>query len=304
MILGALLLSLSLPSTPPPSAALLSDFPPTAVASNTSPFDVSVDLKPLPPSLATRLSQSGTPTGPRPYFGARYYGSKIGRFTTTDPAYTIQDNLVDPQRWNKYAYARNNPLRYADPDGREVTYANGALQTYFGSLAAWSPAVRATLALYEGANNPNLFVGQAKDLGKEEGKDTGGGFTPTYGAFTTDSPPGSNKYPGLDGLSDAQIKDGLHLGSLMTSIALASGTIELRSDLSLNVTSMFRGKAEQQTLGIALHELGHADDAASKTLGFYRNAHNPAELAKHHDDRQVEKNANSFRDAALRDFPR
>ena len=52
------------------------------------------------------------------YFGARYYGSKIGRFTTVDPAYTIKENLVDPQRWNKYAYGRNNPLRYVDPDGR------------------------------------------------------------------------------------------------------------------------------------------------------------------------------------------
>jgi len=52
------------------------------------------------------------------YFGARYYGSKIGRFTTVDPVYTWQENLVDPQRWNRYAYARNNPLRYVDPDGK------------------------------------------------------------------------------------------------------------------------------------------------------------------------------------------
>jgi hypothetical protein len=28
--------------------------------------------------------------------------------------------LSDPQRWNKYAYTRNNPLRYVDPDGRET----------------------------------------------------------------------------------------------------------------------------------------------------------------------------------------
>ena len=35
------------------------------------------------------------------YFGARYYGSKIGRFTTVDPVYTWQENLVDPQRWNR-----------------------------------------------------------------------------------------------------------------------------------------------------------------------------------------------------------
>jgi RHS repeat-associated protein len=54
------------------------------------------------------------------YFGGRYYGSKVGRFTTVDPAYVLQENLIDPQRWNKYTYARNNPLRYNDPDGRLI----------------------------------------------------------------------------------------------------------------------------------------------------------------------------------------
>ncbi len=52
------------------------------------------------------------------YFGARYYRADIGRFTTIDPVYTWQENLVDPQRWNRYAYVRNNPLRWVDPDGR------------------------------------------------------------------------------------------------------------------------------------------------------------------------------------------
>jgi RHS repeat-associated protein len=52
------------------------------------------------------------------YFGARYYGSRIARFTTVDPVLTIRANLVDPQRWNRYAYAKNNPLRFIDPDGR------------------------------------------------------------------------------------------------------------------------------------------------------------------------------------------
>jgi RHS repeat-associated protein len=54
------------------------------------------------------------------YFGARYYGAKIGRFTTVDPVYTWNENLLDPQRWNRYAYVRNNPLRYTDPDGRVI----------------------------------------------------------------------------------------------------------------------------------------------------------------------------------------
>jgi RHS repeat-associated protein len=53
------------------------------------------------------------------YFGARYYASQTGRFTTVDPVLNVQAALTDPQRWNRYAYAMNNPLRYVDPDGRE-----------------------------------------------------------------------------------------------------------------------------------------------------------------------------------------
>jgi RHS repeat-associated protein len=54
------------------------------------------------------------------YFGARYYGARIGRFTTIDPLITQTENTLDPQRWNRFSYGRNNPLRYIDPDGREV----------------------------------------------------------------------------------------------------------------------------------------------------------------------------------------
>ena len=53
------------------------------------------------------------------YFGARYYGSKVGRFTATDPVMDLKASLVIPQKWNRYAYALNNPLKFVDPDGRE-----------------------------------------------------------------------------------------------------------------------------------------------------------------------------------------
>jgi RHS repeat-associated protein len=52
------------------------------------------------------------------YFGARYYRGNLGRFTTVDPMIKMKDALVDPQRWNRYAYGLNNPFRYIDPDGR------------------------------------------------------------------------------------------------------------------------------------------------------------------------------------------
>jgi len=60
------------------------------------------------------------------YVGARYYASRIGRFTTVDPGH-VGGNIFDPQSWNAYAYARNNPLRFVDPTGTEyeVRLGNG-----------------------------------------------------------------------------------------------------------------------------------------------------------------------------------
>lgn len=61
------------------------------------------------------------------YFGARYYGSRLARFTTVDPLMNFAENPSDPQRWNRYAYARGNPYRYVDPDGKDIRdAANGA----------------------------------------------------------------------------------------------------------------------------------------------------------------------------------
>jgi RHS repeat-associated protein len=76
-----------------------------------------------PPGQARRFTGKARDTETAlDYFGARYYGSKTGRFTTVDPSMTIRENTLDPQRWNRYAYGRNNPLRFVDPDGRDWLY--------------------------------------------------------------------------------------------------------------------------------------------------------------------------------------
>jgi RHS repeat-associated protein len=51
------------------------------------------------------------------YFAARYYSSLNGRFVRPDdPGYM---RLDDPQSWNLYTYAYNNPLRFVDPTGHD-----------------------------------------------------------------------------------------------------------------------------------------------------------------------------------------
>jgi RHS repeat-associated protein len=51
------------------------------------------------------------------YFGARYYASLAGRFQSADLP-VMDQHPANPQTWNLYAYARNNPLLFVDPDGR------------------------------------------------------------------------------------------------------------------------------------------------------------------------------------------
>jgi RHS repeat-associated protein len=55
------------------------------------------------------------------FFLARYYSGAQGRFTSVDPVSLKVPNSVliaDPQRWNSFTYALNNPLKNIDRDGR------------------------------------------------------------------------------------------------------------------------------------------------------------------------------------------
>lgn len=71
------------------------------------------------------------------YFGARYLRGRSGRFSSVDPRLVIQSALLEPQRWNRYAYAGNNPVRFVDPDGEDFwDFVNGvgdAIKSNFAS---------------------------------------------------------------------------------------------------------------------------------------------------------------------------
>jgi RHS repeat-associated protein len=72
-------------------------------------------------------------------FGARYYGSSLGRFMTPDWAAKPTDvpyaNFGNPQSLNLYSYVQNNPTTVGDPDGHDccddfLNFLGGVANTY------------------------------------------------------------------------------------------------------------------------------------------------------------------------------
>lgn len=57
---------------------------------------------------------------------ARHYASQQARFVSPDPITITKERMTDPQQFNLYSYARNNPLIYIDPSGMDITVTGSA----------------------------------------------------------------------------------------------------------------------------------------------------------------------------------
>jgi RHS repeat-associated protein len=92
--------------------------------SDYSPFGTEVVVTSGPNKYKFTGKERDTETG-LDLMGARYYGSALGRLVTPDPLMIQKQKLIDPQQWNMYQYARNNPQRFIDPTGM-LLFVNGS----------------------------------------------------------------------------------------------------------------------------------------------------------------------------------
>ena len=79
------------------------------------------------------------------HFPGREYRNTWGRFTQVD---VVSGSASDPQSWNRYAYARNNPLKFTDPTGLTIACSWGPGGA--GAACADTVDVSATDGSYNG----------------------------------------------------------------------------------------------------------------------------------------------------------
>ena len=103
------------------------------------------------------------------YFGARFYWSADGIFTTVDPLADKYPNVTP------YLYCNGNPIKYVDPDGRAVHVAAGAI---IGAV------IGGTISGISALNNPTQSRRQVLGAiagGAVSGAITGGAAAATAG---------------------------------------------------------------------------------------------------------------------------
>jgi RHS repeat-associated protein len=118
------------------------------------------------------------------FYNARWYDPYLNHFTQPD---SIVPDPYNPQDWNRYSYARNNPLKYTDPDGHVPCQSGYRCVTPIADrrdLTTWliaaaidisnssdMDAVREAKAIGSGALAWGRFINLVKDGGKYDVKD-------------------------------------------------------------------------------------------------------------------------------------
>ena len=130
------------------------------------------------------------------YYNARYLSTGIGRFISPD---SIVPNPSDPRDHNRYAYVRNNPLKYTDPSGY-YTCAYGESGSYCDD---WTPPE---------LNDSQVFEERAQLILNGD-RDTGGVRDPYFSIDTDYAAIEAAKYfRPRSGESSVMLMDGAYLG--------------------------------------------------------------------------------------------
>jgi RHS repeat-associated protein len=137
------------------------------------------------------------------YFGARYYGSTMGRFMSPDD--DSGEHADAPQSWNLYSYVQNNPITNTDPDGHDCVVQSRIDDNHESiSVSSGNCAGKGTGSGQSATYVPGTVTGvsvnggNSIDIGYNSYDGQSSGVTNSGGAPAFD-------HPGIDGPANAAI---------------------------------------------------------------------------------------------------
>jgi RHS repeat-associated protein len=207
------------------------------------------------------------------YFGARYFSGAQGRMTSPDPfmIMTQAENreqldayLSNPQTWNRYAYALNNPLRYVDPTGLDPISVEDCQKDSTCTVVKLNVILNTNADLYDRDGNLRQEYQSKLDTQLAQAADEYGNaniaFDLNYSKAAVDA-----NYVGEAGAINAVVTDSNESFSSKSWVG-PSGASYTRLNIGTSLTSTYRS-----TLA---HELSHhlTGDTRSWGIPFLSNA--------------------------------
>jgi len=186
------------------------------------------------------------------YFGARYYASSMGRMMSPDNG--SDQHPADPQSWNLYSYARNNPLVMVDPSGNYV--CGSAMTTAqcdsFQSDLANAQTAANKIKASKGADSTEYKDAQ-RAIDSYGGRDVANGVTINVGA--------TGGYPGITTATDGAEKTALN---------------PTGQDIQVTINSGVFGSGDTNGISATIaHEGSHVGDAEDWANAGFTDAANP-----------------------------
>ena len=103
------------------------------------------------------------------YLNARYYDAARGQFVSEDPVFWGKQNLADPQSFNTYSYAEDNPITKEDPTGLASNNTAQILSLMSQILSLMTQLVVSMSSSSGGSNGSSSSSATSKSSGSANG---------------------------------------------------------------------------------------------------------------------------------------
>ena len=230
------------------------------------------------------------------YFGARYFSSVQGRFSSVDPVGTNLTRQLDPQQLNRYSLTRNNPLKYTDPDGRDLKLAAGIKKADSDKILK-----RATNLYRKASGREAIERLEKSDITFQLGTAKLETKTDLHNKTVVDEY-GRTKGTGFKGTVDPSD------ATKAKTIVRTSGVVQIdfdfgkRDDAQIAYNNKLQSNEPASEQQVVDHEIGHADDMNNDMVKEQNQSEKDAEAKANNFAKKVkdEKNSMSSEEAETR----